>query len=358
MSTTIELSTLAAAASGVSLVLSLAGVGLGLLVSRKKRLVAIPNERSSHVVPTPSGGGIGLAAAVVLTLPLAAAFGGAPRVALFAAAVALSSLVGLWDDRSPLSARTRMWVLVRASVPIMFVSCADLIRLPYLEPFGLGLLALPLTLLWLTGFANVFNFMDGINGIAGLTAAISGLGFAAAGLLASDPATTILGAVTAGAAIGFLPWNFPRAKIFMGDAGSLPLGLLLAGTALVAARERAQGLPTTLAFPACVQILGPFLFDAILTLARRGLHGKRIGEAHREHLYQRLSRQWRSHAPVTLLYGCFSVLTVGLALLYDRMGELGKLMSLTFSLLAMSAFAQLVLSRDDSASAVEPERSA
>ncbi|MBL4847120.1 MAG: glycosyl transferase [Planctomycetes bacterium] len=295
-----------------------------------------------------------MAAAVVLTLPLAAYLAG-PRIGLFTGAVVLSAYVGLCDDRRPLSVRTRFIALVLASLPIMIVSRADLIHLPYLEPFSLGLLAIPLTLLWLTGFANAFNFMDGINGIAGLTAGISGLGFALAGLWANDSATALLGAVTAGATLGFLPWNFPRAKIFMGDAGSLPLGLLLAGTALVAARQRGQGLPVTLPFPAGVQILGPFLFDVIFTLGRRALHGKRIGAAHREHLYQRLSRQWGSHTPVSVLYGAFSVITVALALLYAGFSDLGKLISLTLSVLAMSLFAQRVLSRDRPLSAETQE---
>ena len=345
---------LAGAVGGATLVLSLAGVWLSLLLSRKKNLLAIPNERSSHVVPTPSGGGAGMALAVVLTLPLAAWLGQAAQLAWFMVTVTLSSVVGFWDDRRPLGVRTRLIVLVVASVPVVAVGYADMIRLPFLEPFSLGFLALPLSLLWLVGFANVFNFMDGIDGIAGLTAGISGLGFAIAGLLAQDPETALLGAAAAGAAFGFLPWNFPRAKIFMGDAGSLPLGLLLAGTALVAARQREEGAAVVLSFPACVLILGPFLFDAILTLIRRGLHGKRIGEAHREHLYQRLSRQWGSHTPVSLLYGSFAILTVGQALLYDRIGELPRLLSLSLSLVGMSLFAQVVLARDRRATTPPP----
>ena len=182
--------------------------------------------------------------------------------------------------------------------------------------------------------------MDGIDGIAGLTALISGVVYAGAGFAHGTLVVTVLGTVLAGASLGFLPWNFPKARIFMGDAGSLVLGLLLALTGVLA--HEAGALP----FPASVLLLGPFIFDTALTLARRALRGEKLWQAHREHLYQRLSRMWGSHPPVSLLYAAFSVACGVLALGYRVASDTGRLLSLGAPLAAMLAFAALVLRAD------------
>ena len=147
-----------------------------------------------------------------------------------------------------------------------------------------------------------------------------------------------LGALAlAGALVGFLWFNLNPALIFMGDAGSLPLGMALATCAVMA---NASG---SLAFPASVLLLGPFLFDVAFTLVRRATGGRKIGAPHKEHLYQRLSRVWGSHAKVSLLYAGFSVVTGCLALCYGGLTELGKLLSLTLPVAAMLGFAAFVL---------------
>jgi UDP-N-acetylmuramyl pentapeptide phosphotransferase/UDP-N-acetylglucosamine-1-phosphate transferase len=192
-------------------------------------------------------------------------------------------------------------------------------------------------ILCVTLYPNAFNFMDGINGIAALTAAVTGTVFAIAGVRSGDPASARWGAVAAGASLGFLPWNFPKARIFMGDAGSVPLGFLLILCAVMSSKSGA------LPFPASILLLGPFMFDVTFTLIRRWREGKTIGEAHKEHLYQRLSRVWGSHAKVSLLYAAFSVATGILALAYASLSDLGKVLSLALPLAAMLGFAALVL---------------
>lgn len=341
-----ELVTVMAIVGAAVTVLSFLGVRVVLSVARRKELLDHPNERSSHTIPTPSGGGAGLAGAIALVLPVAALLGGTPELLWLLPAVVVACGLGIYDDARPLRAGAKLVALAVASAPVLGVALADRIHLPYLPTFSLAWASVPLTVFWLTGYSNAFNFMDGIDGIAGITAAVSGAVYALAGALASDAATALTGALVLGASLGFLPSNFPRARIFMGDAGSLPLGILLAANALLAADERGVAGAQALSFPASVLLLGPFLFDVVLTLARRAARGARLGQAHREHLYQRLSRQWRGHPRVSLLYGGFVVATGALALGYDRVGDLGKLVSLTVPVLTMLVFAVVVLRAD------------
>jgi UDP-N-acetylmuramyl pentapeptide phosphotransferase/UDP-N-acetylglucosamine-1-phosphate transferase len=340
--------TLLLVAGGAVTAISFVGVRLVLAVARRKDLLDHPNERSSHSIPTPSGGGVGLAGAIALVLPVAAVLAGVPQLFWLLPTVVVACGLGIYDDARPLGAGAKLIALALASAPVFGIAAADLIRLPYLPTFSLAWAGVPLTVFWLTGYANAFNFMDGIDGIAGITAAVSGAVFAVAGALAGDLATTLTGTLVLGASLGFLPANFPRARIFMGDAGSLPLGILLAAAALLAADDHGVREAQALSFPASVLLLGPFLFDVVFTLTRRAARGARLGEAHREHLYQRLARQWGGHPRVSLLYGGFALATGALALAYDHVGELGKLVCLSLPLLTMCIFAAAVLRTDRS----------
>jgi Fuc2NAc and GlcNAc transferase len=212
--------------------------------------------------------------------------------------------------------------------------------MPWIGDLDLAWAAWPLTLFWLACYPNAFNFMDGINGIASVTAAVSSAVFVFAAVSGGrpprDPALLACALATEVAALGFVPWNFPRARTFMGDVGSLPLGLALA---FCAVRANSVG---ALSFPASVLLLGPFLFDVTFTLVARLRRGERLGQAHREHLYQRLARALGSHTPVTLLYGGFSVVTGVLALSYGGMSDAARLLSLAGPLAAMLTFAVLV----------------
>ncbi len=329
-----------AGVAAVTLV-SFVGTGWALRLARRRSILAHPNERSSHSAPTPSGGGLGLGLTAVLGLALAGLateYMGGERALLWAALpVALACWVGWRDDVRPLPPLAKLAVLTVAAGTLVALRRFDAVEIPGLGSVGFGVLTLPLMLFWLAGFTNAFNFMDGIDGIAGLTAAVSGLVYAASGMASDVSAVVALGVIIAGSAVGFLPWNFPRARIFMGDAGSLVLGLLLAFTAVVA------DVAGSLSFPASVLLLGPFIFDTSITLVRRAIRGERVWRAHREHLYQRLARIWGAHAPVSLLYAAFSVACGVLALAYDGLGTSGRLLSLGGPLAAMLAFAALVL---------------
>jgi UDP-N-acetylmuramyl pentapeptide phosphotransferase/UDP-N-acetylglucosamine-1-phosphate transferase len=153
---------------------------------------------------------------------------------------------------------------------------------------------------WVVAFVNAFNFMDGIDGIAAGQALVAGLAWVAIGAALGDVALVVLGIVLAGASGGFLFLNWSPARIFMGDVGSAFLGFLIAVCPLVSDRPARAALPAAL-------VVWPFLFDTAFTLVRRARRGENLLEAHRSHLYQRLTSTGRSHAHVAALY-------VGLAL--------------------------------------------
>ena len=344
MSTEAELNVVAAAVFvGVPVVAFAATAAARRLALRRGHL-DVPNPRSSHAQPTPRGGGVAIVVAIVagLLVSLAAAPLTAQSPAVAIPGVLLACLIGLRDDASALRPSAKMLGLVAAVACVLPIAQVETARaVPFAGDVGLAWAAWPLTALWLACYPNAFNFMDGLDGIAALTTIVSCVVFAIAGVRGSEApgAMTVawIAAATGLAAAGFLPWNFPRARIFMGDAGSLPLGLLLATCAVLA---NASG---ALPFPASILLLGPFMFDVTFTLFRRSREGKTIGEAHREHLYQRLSRLWGSHPKVSLLYASFSVVTGALALAYDSMSDAGKLLSLVGPLVAMLGFAALVL---------------
>lgn len=323
----------------VAAVLSWFGTRRWLKRGAGRRAVAVPNERSSHTLPTPTGGGLQFAPAIVMSL-LIAGFAGAEGVFVPAIAALIAMFCGLVDDIRHLRPLVKMGVMTAVGLFLAFLTPLESLALPHVGTIAFGVLAIPLTLFWLAGFTNAFNFMDGIDGIASLTAIISAATYAVAGVITDDATLALVGAVTAGASLGFLPWNFPKARIFMGDAGSLPLGLLLAYCAVLA---DASGV---IPFPASVLLLGPFIFDSGFTLLRRAVRGERVWEAHREHLYQRLSRIWGGHPRVSLLYAGFAAVTAVFALLYRDASPLGRLLSLGVPLAAMLAFAATVLAVD------------
>jgi Fuc2NAc and GlcNAc transferase len=268
-------------------------------------MLDVPNERSSHATPTPRGGGI----AIVLGTSVAAIFlassGVLPMSALLTLLVggAAIAVVGFFDDRVGLSPRVRFSVHLAAAAIAMYwmgglppIQVADhMIRFAWVG-YVLGILGIVWTL-------NLFNFMDGIDGIAasqGTFMTLAGAAIAlATGVSGALPALAIVAGV---ACLGFLIWNWPPAKIFMGDAGSGYVGYVLAVLALQAGHESAVGMLVWLILG------GVFFIDATVTLARRVARRERVYQAHRSHAYQWLARRWGSHRRVTLLATAINVL--------------------------------------------------
>jgi UDP-N-acetylmuramyl pentapeptide phosphotransferase/UDP-N-acetylglucosamine-1-phosphate transferase len=269
----------------------LAAFATGALIPilRRSGVLDRPNERSSHHVPTPRGGGIAVVGSVLLAWAILARAGwAAPALAISLGAAGLA-VVSWIDDLRGLPAWLRLLVQ-GAAVAVGLFALPGAQDLAADWPRAAGYLAAT-GLVWLW-WINLFNFMDGIDGIAGSEAAAIGIGlllFATAGT-GADPALALLAAAVLGAALGFLVWNWSPARIFLGDVGSAPLGYLL-GFLLLDVALRGYWR---------VALIVPLYFfaDATITLARRLVRGERIWQPHRQHFYQQAVRRGLGHAAV------------------------------------------------------------
>jgi UDP-N-acetylmuramyl pentapeptide phosphotransferase/UDP-N-acetylglucosamine-1-phosphate transferase len=253
----------------------------------------VPNARSSHTRPTPRGGGLVIVAGFVVGLVTWLFLGGSlsPRALGWLAAALLIAAVGFADDLMSLPALPRLLVQLLGAA-ILTLASAQERELPLL-------LALPLAFVAIAVVTNIYNFMDGIDGLAATTALITGVALAIAGGIVRNPLVGVAGALLGAAALGFLPYNLPPARLFMGDVGSTFLGFSFAALCLLGNIGVGGGrLP--LEFGA--MLLAPFLFDGLVTLGRRMLRGERWYAAHRSHYYQRLVQRGMSHGQVTGLY--------------------------------------------------------
>jgi UDP-N-acetylmuramyl pentapeptide phosphotransferase/UDP-N-acetylglucosamine-1-phosphate transferase len=248
---------------------------------RARGLMDVPNARSSHQIPTPRGGGLGILAGLAFGWLVAWRLGmPVPRPELLIGAT-LIALVGMTDDRYGLPVVVRL-ILQFVAAGLVVFQRGGLDQLPLPEPLnlGLGFLAVPAALMWIVGVTNLYNFLDGIDGHAGLQGAIAGLGLA---LLTPDGLYLAAGMAVFGACVGFLLHNWHPAKIFMGDVGSATLGFLLASLPF----QRLPAVKSESVFFVAL-CLWFFLADGGFTIFRRLMRGERIWEAHRTHLYQRL----------------------------------------------------------------------
>ncbi len=264
----------------------------------RSQVVDLPNARSSHTVPTPRGAG----AALVLSFLLGAGLypPGPDAAGAILAAASFVALLGFVDDHRHVPAQWRLLGQAIAAAMVLFWMKS----LPAMEIFGWSLSfagwAYVIPFLFLIWMVNLYNFMDGINGLAGVEAVCvcAGMGLIYWSLdeVHSAGWPALLLAVT----LGFLPWNFPRARIFLGDVGSGFLGLLLGALALNGLRHGSGVLWAWLI------LLGVFIVDATLTLARRLARGERVYEAHRSHAYQHAAQRY-GHTRVTVAVGLINI---------------------------------------------------
>lgn len=259
-------------------------------------LMDLPNARSSHSIPTPRGGGIAIVISFSLVLAVTTFLGFVSpslSLALLGAGLGIAFL-GFLDDHGHIIARWRLaghftaaiWILclLDGFPPIFFSG--------YEVDFGwFGHIAAALYLVWLL---NLYNFMDGIDGVASAEAICVCLGVALSCVIVGSGLLALPILALAFSVLGFLYWNFPRARIFMGDAGSGFLGIVLGGLSIQAAWANPQ------LFWCWLILLGVFIVDATFTLVRRLVRGDKVYEAHRSHAYQYASRYFKSHVPVTL----------------------------------------------------------
>ena len=252
----------------------------------------MPGQRSSHTIPTPRGGGlpivIGLVAAVVLIRGTAAVPVGA--------AIGFFGALGFVDDLRGMSAIRRLALQCVGSAGV----AALLVRPLHLPPELLAALTL-LTAVWLMGFVNAFNFMDGVNGISAAHALIAGVAYACFGQWRQDSFLVAMGLAVAVAGLAFLPWNAVRARIFLGDVGSYALGAALAVLAVIAVID---GLPAE----AALAPLALYLADTAWTLQRRVRAGEPWTQGHRTHTYQRWCDAGWTHPEVALVTAATTIL--------------------------------------------------
>jgi UDP-N-acetylmuramyl pentapeptide phosphotransferase/UDP-N-acetylglucosamine-1-phosphate transferase len=241
----------------------------------------IPNERSLHARPTPRVGGWGVVPAVLVAMLVAA-----PHLWLLAVCTLFLAVVSQIDDRRGLPARVRFAAHLTAVVAVVLVY-------PAAAPWWM-LVALSFLMIWLV---NLYNFMDGSDGLAGGMAFFGFGGYALAALSGGRyaPDLALASAAVAGAAAGFLVFNLHPARIFLGDAGSIPLGFLAGALGYWGWRTNVWPIW----FPAMA--FAPFIADASVTLLRRLARGEKFWQAHRDHYYQRMVRSGIGHA-VTALY--------------------------------------------------------
>jgi Fuc2NAc and GlcNAc transferase len=293
------------ASAGVAWLLT----GLTRRYAVRRRILDIPNERSLHDHPKPRAGGLAIVLTVFLGVAGLWAIGLlSPRVAvaLFGGGLAVA-VVGWIDDRRDVSRGIRAAVHLSAGA----WAAAWLGGMPAVQvgtgsvPLGpAGYMIAALGIAWLI---NLYNFMDGIDGLAGGEGVTAGLFGAVLLWLAGAPALAAVALLVAGACIGFLPWNWMPARIFMGDVGSGFLGFVF-GT-LAVASERAGAVPLL----AWLILLGVFVFDATTTLFRRMLRGEAWYREHRSHAYQRAVQSGLTHAQVTTAALCTNALLAVLA---------------------------------------------
>lgn len=290
---------------------SFAGVAGVRAIATRRRWLDYPNSRSSHTIVTPRAGG--LAIVVVSEAGLSVLLWRDRLLSrewtiVLAAAIVVAAVSWI-DDLRPLSNKIRFSVHVIAALVVLATfGNIDRAEIPFIGTISLGALGGPLTLLWIVGLTNAYNFMDGIDLMAAGQAIAAGAGWAVLGNIVDSRDLILAGIVIAFAAAGFAIHNRPPARIFMGDVGSAFLGYLLATMAVVGS----HGDPT---LGMCgVLLVWPFVFDTGFTFLRRLRNREAIFKAHRSHLYQRLVIAGMTHMQVSLLYFVLDLIGIGCAI--------------------------------------------
>lgn len=267
--------------------------GLAVPLLRRSQFMDIPNHRSSHTRPVPRGGGV-VVLATLLLVTLASLDLNAEVAGLLLATLLLGG-IGFVDDLRSLPSGIRLLAQVGSALALGVV---------FLIHGGGSWWWLPVLMLAIAGYVNAFNFMDGVNGISGMTAVVIGGWWTWVGNDQGHESLYVLGIVLAGAALGFLPWNAPRARVFLGDVGSYGIGVFIVGLSALALT---QGLPW-------IWALGPLIIygaDTGWVLLKRYRGGRPLTEAHREHVYQRLADAGYSHmTSAALCAGAAAVICV------------------------------------------------
>lgn len=280
------------------------------LMIRRVRIMDVPNARSSHSAPVPKSGGIGIVATFVIGIGLIYLFSDAAMIQEsyfigFAVSALLVAAISLYDDLKGASFVTTK--LLSQTVAAVLVMAFGLIihemAIPWYGTLRFGIWGYPLTFLWILGLTNAFNFMDGIDGLAAGTAILTGTAFSFLCLLQGSSFVYLIAYTLIAGTLGFFVFNFPRARLFMGDVGSAFLGFSFATLAIIAALYD-HAHTSLLVMP---MLLFHFIFDTFYTFCRRLAAGQNVFEAHRTHLYQLFTQLGFSHRTVSLCHFAVSL---------------------------------------------------
>lgn len=265
--------------------------------AERRQILDHPNERSSHSMPMPRGGGLAIVLVVVGTAVWAREAADLSRVLMYLIGGVVIAFLGWRDDVHTLSARVRFGVQgLVAAVSIYGLGYFKVVTIPLFGELHLGVVGIIITFLWIVGLTNAYNFMDGIDGIAGGVALAGGLGWM---MLASNMHNAFvfwIALAIAASSLGFLGHNWSPAKIFMGDVASTFLGYTFAVLPLLSATQGGDALMLG------TLLMWTFIMDAGVTFIRRALKREKLFAAHRTHLYQRLVIGGYSHAKISTLY--------------------------------------------------------
>lgn len=279
------------------------------LVLRHLIIYDVPNERSSHTRITPKGGGIAIVAAFLAGIALIQLIGDKTPIytpyflGFFASSFVIAAL-SFYDDLRHVPFTIKLGGHVLAIIVAMCAGIViDMTHLPFFGEVRWGWGAYPLTLLWVLGLTNSYNFMDGLDGLAASTAVIAALFLSIISFQQGSHFIYLASLVLAAASLGFLLFNRSPAKIFMGDIGSTFLGFTFATMAVIAARYDHSHT----SFFVVPLLLFHFIFDTLFTFFRRLLAGEHVFMAHRSHLYQLLNRLDYSHRQVVLFYSAMAI---------------------------------------------------
>jgi UDP-N-acetylmuramyl pentapeptide phosphotransferase/UDP-N-acetylglucosamine-1-phosphate transferase len=297
------------------ILLTVTSYGLVFLVRRwvnRLSILDIPNERSSHSNPTPRGGGLVIVILTLFTILVYCLVNGAWKEGLvYIAGGSILAYLGWRDDVRSMPARVRFFIQGLVAIgTVAGLGYFDTLPFPFSGGIHLGIFGILMTIIWIIGLTNAYNFMDGIDGIAGGVAAAGGVGWMILILLGAGLQAGMafwIALAIAAVSLGFLGHNWSPAKIFMGDVGSVFLGYSFAVLPLLVENKASQPLMMG------VMVMWVFIMDSGITFIRRVFRRERVFSAHRSHLYQRLVIGGMSHEDVSLIYIILSLAGVLLA---------------------------------------------
>ena len=274
--------------------------------SERHQIFDHPSERSSHTVPTPLGGGWAIVILVLITALFSLKDISLIHAIVYIVCAMVLAWVGWRDDIRSLSPTLRFIVQgVVAAASIFVMGYFKFVTIPMLGEIPLGIVGILITFLWIVGMTNAYNFMDGIDGMAGGVAAAGGLGWMMLASNAKTPFSFWVALAVAASSLGFLGHNWPPAKIFMGDVGSTFLGYTFAVLPLLSSDKSGDALMLG------TLLMWTTIMDAGVTFIKRAIRRENLFQPHRNHLFQRLVIAGYSHAAVSSLY-IFLTLLAGL----------------------------------------------